>query len=117
MPGIVFNPFILALAFVIARIVVSHFGKLDAAGLAKQVNELLALGGLLRTTIVHRDYQVLCHRARKLLAREVDPLSLSDRDLTEICNRLNATPRKCLGYKTPAEVFRQKLLAQIRRTS
>ncbi|MBY3278752.1 IS30 family transposase, partial [Rhizobium laguerreae] len=40
----------------------------------------------------------------------------SDRDLTEICNRLNATPRKCLGYKTPAEVFRQKLLAQIRRT-
>jgi IS30 family transposase len=55
-------------------------------------------------------------RARKWLSREVDPLSLSDRDLTEICNRLNATPRKCLGYKTPAEVFRQKLLAQIRRT-
>ncbi len=48
--------------------------------------------------------------------REVDPLSLSDRDLTEICNHLNATPRKCLSYKTPAEVFRQKLLAQIRRT-
>ena len=47
-------------------------------------------------------------RARKWLSREVDPLSLSDRDLTEICNRLNATPRKCLGYKTPAEVFRQK---------
>ncbi|MFW8642025.1 IS30 family transposase [Rhizobium beringeri] len=55
-------------------------------------------------------------RARKWLSREVDPLSLSDRDLTEICNHLNATPRKCLGYKTPAEVFRQKLLAQIRRT-
>ncbi len=36
--------------------------------------------------------------------------------ITEICSRLNATPRKCLGYKTPAEVFRQKLLAQIRRT-
>lgn len=48
--------------------------------------------------------------------REVDPLSLSDRDLTEICHHLNATPRKWLGYKTPAEVFRQKLLAQIRRT-
>lgn len=55
-------------------------------------------------------------RARKWLSREVNPLSLSDRDLTEICNHLNATPRKCLGYKTPAEVFRQKLLAQIRRT-
>ncbi|MBB6511135.1 hypothetical protein F4695_004533, partial [Rhizobium soli] len=56
-------------------------------------------------------------RARKWLSREVNPLSLSDRDLTEICSHLNATPRKCLGYKTPAEVFRQKLLAQIRRTS
>lgn len=56
-------------------------------------------------------------RARKWLSREVNPLSLSDRDLTEICNHLNATPRKCLGYKTPAEVSRQKLLAQIRRTS
>jgi IS30 family transposase len=34
--------------------------------------------------------------------------------LIEICNRLNATPRKCLGYRTPAEVFRKKLLAQMR---
>ncbi len=55
-------------------------------------------------------------RARKWLSREVNPLSLSDHDLTDICNHLNATPRKCLGYKTPAEVFRQKLRAQIRRT-
>jgi IS30 family transposase len=34
--------------------------------------------------------------------------------LKDICERLNTTPRKCLGYKTPAEVFRQKLLAQMR---
>ncbi len=54
-------------------------------------------------------------RARKWLSREVDPLSITDRDLKDICDRLNATPRKCLGYKTPAEVFRQKLLAQMRR--
>jgi hypothetical protein len=27
----------------------------------------------------------------------------------EICNRLNSIPRKCLGYKTLAEVFRQKV--------
>ncbi|MCR9283059.1 MAG: integrase, partial [Rhodobacteraceae bacterium] len=27
-------------------------------------------------------------------------------------DRLNATPRKCLGWKTPAEVFREKMLAQ-----
>jgi IS30 family transposase len=55
-------------------------------------------------------------RARKWLSREVNPLSVSDRNLTEICNHLNATPRNCLGYKTPAEVFSQKLLVQIKRT-
>ena len=25
-----------------------------------------------------------------------------------ICDRLNATPRKCLGYRTPAEAFRDE---------
>jgi IS30 family transposase len=30
-------------------------------------------------------------RARKWLSREVDPLSITDRHLTEICNRLNST--------------------------
>lgn len=54
--------------------------------------------------------------ARRWLSREVDPLSLSDRGLTEACHHLNATPRKCLGYKTPAEVFPQKLLAPIQPT-
>ena len=53
-------------------------------------------------------------RVRKWLSREVDPLSVTDADLIEICNHLNATPRKCLGYRTPAEVFRKKLLAQMR---
>ncbi|WP_421580636.1 transposase, partial [Shinella sp. M31] len=53
-------------------------------------------------------------RARKWLSRDIDPLSISEQDLKEICDRLNTTPRKCLGYKTPAEVFRQKLLAQVR---
>jgi IS30 family transposase len=55
-------------------------------------------------------------RARKWLSREVDPLSVSDADLVAICNQLNETPRKCLGYRTPAEVFRKKLLAQLRHT-
>jgi IS30 family transposase len=52
-------------------------------------------------------------RARKWLSRDVDPLSLSEQELIQISNTLNATPRKCLGYKTPAEVFRKKLLAHI----
>ncbi|MGF9567268.1 IS30 family transposase, partial [Neorhizobium sp. BT27B] len=53
-------------------------------------------------------------RARKWLSREVDPMSVTDADLIEICNRLNGTPRKCLGYRTLAEVFRKKLLARMR---
>ncbi|CUX03077.1 hypothetical protein AGR2A_pa80040 [Agrobacterium genomosp. 2 str. CFBP 5494] len=51
---------------------------------------------------------------RKWLLNEVDPLSATDGDLIEICNQLNATPRTCLGYRTPAEVFRKKLLAEMR---
>ncbi|MEP2715358.1 MAG: integrase, partial [Pseudophaeobacter sp.] len=29
-------------------------------------------------------------------------------------DRLNNTPRKCLGWKTPAEVFREKMLEEMR---
>lgn len=54
-------------------------------------------------------------RTRRWLSRDLDPLTLSDRDLAFICHRLNNTPRKCLGYKTPAEVFRQKLFANRHR--
>ncbi len=54
-------------------------------------------------------------RTRRWLPREIDPLTLSDRDLAFICHRLNKTPRKYLGYKTPAEVFRQKLFANRHR--
>jgi IS30 family transposase len=50
-------------------------------------------------------------RARKWLPRDLDPLSVNDSDLKSICDQLNTTPRKCLGFRTPAEVFRQKLLA------
>jgi len=50
-------------------------------------------------------------RARKWLPRDLDPLSVDDFDLRGICDQLNTTPRICLGFRTPAEVFRQKLLA------
>lgn len=53
-------------------------------------------------------------RARKWLSRDVDPLSITEQELKDICERLNTTPRKCLGDKTPAEVFRQTLLAESR---
>jgi IS30 family transposase len=50
-------------------------------------------------------------RARRWLSRDTDPLSVDDRALHQLCVHLNATPRKCLGFKTPDEVFRQKLMA------
>ncbi|MFT6024963.1 MAG: IS30 family transposase [Ascidiaceihabitans sp.] len=39
---------------------------------------------------------------------------MTDQDMKEICDRLNNTPRKCLGWKTPAEVFREKMLEEMR---
>lgn len=50
-------------------------------------------------------------RARKWLSRDTDPLPFDDRHLKQAGAHLNATPRKCLGFRTPAEVFRHKLLA------
>ncbi|MBR0079348.1 MAG: IS30 family transposase, partial [Synergistaceae bacterium] len=34
-----------------------------------------------------------------------DFLSLSDDDLQKVVDLLNNRPRKCLGWKTPAQVF------------
>jgi len=49
-------------------------------------------------------------RARRWLPQEIDPTKLTPQHLEVICARLNATPRKCLGWKTPAEVFKEKVL-------
>ena len=50
-------------------------------------------------------------RARRYLPRDTDPTALTNRSLA-ICRRLHTTPRKCLGYRTPSEVFRQRVLAE-----
>jgi len=49
-------------------------------------------------------------RVRRYLPRDTALLSLQNRHLKSLCDRLNATPRKCLGYRTPAEAFRDELL-------
>ena len=49
-------------------------------------------------------------RLRRELPRDTDVLSLSDGALGAIRDRLNATPRKCLGWRTPAEAFRDRLM-------
>ena len=50
------------------------------------------------------------NRLRKYLPRSTEPTALTNRYLKSICHRLNTTPRKCLGYHTPAEVFESKLM-------
>lgn len=49
-------------------------------------------------------------RLRRDLPRDTDLLTLPDRALRVIRDRLNATPRKCLGWRTPAEAFRDRLM-------
>ncbi|WP_375262353.1 IS30 family transposase [Palleronia sp.] len=51
------------------------------------------------------------NRLRRYLPRSTDPTALTNRYLRSICQRLNTTPRKCLGYRTPAEVFESNLVA------
>lgn len=49
-------------------------------------------------------------RARRWLPREMDIRQMTDADIRAITDRMNATPRKCLGWKTPAEVFAEKMM-------
>jgi IS30 family transposase len=44
-------------------------------------------------------------RLRRFLPRKTDPAALPDNTLEKIMLKFNNTPRKCLGFKTPAEVF------------
>ena len=49
-------------------------------------------------------------RMRRGLPRKTDLATLSDKCLLSLVRSYNHTPRKCLDYKTPAEVFCHKLL-------
>jgi IS30 family transposase len=49
-------------------------------------------------------------RARRYLPRDSPVAALSNRDMKSICDRLNSTPRKCLGWRTPTEAFREELM-------
>ncbi|WP_314188463.1 IS30 family transposase [Paracoccus yeei] len=49
-------------------------------------------------------------RVRRWLPRDTVLLRLPPRTLSALCERMNATPRKCLGFRTPSEVFREQLL-------
>lgn len=49
-------------------------------------------------------------RIRYFLPRKADLRHYSPRQIEAIARRCNATPRKCLGFKTPAELFSRHLL-------
>jgi IS30 family transposase len=44
-------------------------------------------------------------RIRRFIPRRTDPSSFSNHDLQILAKRLNNTPRKCLGFRTPEEIF------------
>ena len=44
-------------------------------------------------------------RIRRWFPRQTDLDDLTDEDIQDVAMSLNLTPRKCLGFKTPAEVF------------
>ena len=49
-------------------------------------------------------------RLRRFLPRKTDLRALSDARLEQLVQACNNTPRKCLGYLTPAEVYSNHLL-------
>lgn len=44
-------------------------------------------------------------RLRRFLPRETDIGRMTQADMERLCEIANGTPRKCLGYRTPKEVF------------
>ena len=49
-------------------------------------------------------------RLRRRLPRRADLASVSEAEFTELVQAHNNTPRKCLGYRTPAEIFTEQVL-------
>jgi IS30 family transposase len=50
-------------------------------------------------------------RVRRFLPRHCEPEALARIRLRRLADRLNDTPRRCLGYRTPREVLEQHLAA------
>ena len=48
-------------------------------------------------------------RARRWLPRDTPVAMLGEDAMKVVCDRLNGTPRKCLGWRTPLEAFREEM--------
>ena len=49
------------------------------------------------------------------LPRQRDVAAMTELELTQLCDQLNDTPRKGLGWRTPAEVFREEMMEETDR--
>lgn len=49
-------------------------------------------------------------RIRRFLPRETDMRQMTDAEIRAITGRMNDTPRRCPGWRTPAETFAQKMM-------
>ena len=49
-------------------------------------------------------------RLRRALPRKTEPARLTQKYLDLVVAGYNQIPRKCLGYRTPAEVFNAQLM-------
>nr|WP_150282415.1 helix-turn-helix domain-containing protein [Salipiger aestuarii] len=54
-------------------------------------------------------------RLRRWLARPRDVAAMTELALKQRCEQLNNTPRNCRGWRTPAEVFREKMIEETGR--
>jgi IS30 family transposase len=50
-------------------------------------------------------------RVRRYLPPETIVLDVSNQEIRSLCDRLNDSRRKCLGFQTPREMFSRHLLA------
>ena len=50
------------------------------------------------------------HRKTTTLVAGLRMAALSNRSMKAICDRLNGTPRKCLGWRTPTEASRDEMM-------
>jgi IS30 family transposase len=53
----------------------------------------------------------LSGRARRFLPRRCEPEALAPTPLRRLADRLDDTPRRCLGHRTPGELLREHLAA------
>ena len=56
-------------------------------------------------------------RIRRYFPRNLSPENIQQEDIILLQNMINSTPRKCLGFKTPAEVFNKLLHFECESTS